>query len=157
MCGLATASEPRSTFLDPAGRTPCVRPSIPGLGTKIRMKGSSGADPSKGAQTCLTRCRSMLLHGQCRCNLGMSLQGSQMGCEMLGPACELGPGPEFRSSEQIWRSPVVEANSFLQACKHTPVAASSSPKEAGFPRILHTLLSNLWEKRFLEVFSQGLW
>ena len=80
-----------------------------------------------------------------------------MGCEMLGPACELGLGPEFRSSEQIWRSPVVEANSFLQACKHTPVAASSSPKEAGFPRILHTLLSNLWEKRFLEVFSQGLW
>ena len=43
----------------------------------------------------------------------MSLQGSQMACEMLSPDSEFGPGPEFQSSEQIWRSPVVEANPFL--------------------------------------------
>ena len=43
----------------------------------------------------------------------MSLQGSQMACEMLGPDTELSPDPEFQSSEQIWTSPIVEANPFL--------------------------------------------
>ena len=43
----------------------------------------------------------------------MSLQGSQMACEMLGPDTELSPDPEFQSSEQIWTSPIVEANRFL--------------------------------------------
>ena len=43
----------------------------------------------------------------------MSLQGSQMACEMLGPDTELSPDSEFWSSEQIWTSPIVEANLFL--------------------------------------------
>ena len=43
----------------------------------------------------------------------MSLQGSQMACEMLGPDTELSPDPEFQSSEHIWTSPIVEANPFL--------------------------------------------
>ena len=37
----------------------------------------------------------------------MSLHGSQMTREMLSP------DSEFRSSEQIWTSPIVEANLFL--------------------------------------------
>ena len=32
---------------------------------------------------------------------------------MLGPDTELSPDSEFRSSEQIWTSPIVEANLFL--------------------------------------------
>ena len=32
---------------------------------------------------------------------------------MLGPDTELSPDPEFQSSEQIWTSPIVEANPFL--------------------------------------------
>ena len=32
---------------------------------------------------------------------------------MLGPDTELSPDSEFRSSEQIWTSPIVEANPFL--------------------------------------------
>ena len=43
----------------------------------------------------------------------MSLHGSQMACEMLGPDTELSPDSEFWSSEQIWTSPIVEANPFL--------------------------------------------
>ena len=36
-----------------------------------------------------------------------------MACEMLGTDTELSPDSEFRSSEQIWTSPIVEANPFL--------------------------------------------
>ena len=32
---------------------------------------------------------------------------------MLGPDTELSPDSEFQSSEQIWTSPIVEANPFL--------------------------------------------
>ena len=61
----------------------------------------------------LTQCLSLLLHGQCHYNLGMSLQGSQMACKMLSPDTELSPDSEFWSSEQIWTSPIVEAKPFL--------------------------------------------
>ena len=48
MCDLATASEPRTVWniLGSCEKTPCVHPSIPGLETKMYMKGNSGADQS---------------------------------------------------------------------------------------------------------------
>ena len=48
MCNLETASEPRTVWniLGSCRKTPCVRPSILGLETKMYMKGNSGAEQS---------------------------------------------------------------------------------------------------------------
>ena len=80
-----------------------------------------------------------------------------MACEMLSPDSELGSGPEFQSSEQIWRSLIVEANLFLPntclqthavGCLSFPEGGSLSPHSANFT-------SQLMGKPRLGGFSSG--
>ena len=65
---------------------------------------------------------------------------------------------ELPTSEQIWRSPLGEANPFFpnRGFQTGRLAASSRPKEACFSRILWSPVPSLWEKRILKIFSQGL-
>ena len=98
-----------------------------------------------------TYSHSLLPHGQLWCGLGMCLQGSESAGRHIALILEV------RSSEQVWKSHILEAHPFLLVKRPEntlSIDAFPSMKEDSFPNILSAERHTLLESACLEVIFQ---